>query len=76
MVTFQITTHGGQRLRQRGITVEDLEAAMTRCHKHKPGHGTNWMHYSRARGRVIKIVTVQRSCTGRLTLVTAMWKDE
>lgn len=75
MVTLVITAHARDRFELRGVSEQDVRAAIPGCYEHRPAHHGRRMHLSTIRGRTLKVVTAEQSCTGRLTIVTAMWKD-
>lgn len=75
MADLKLTAHARLRFEQRGVTEQDIVAALGGCYEHRPADHGRCMHLSMIRGRTLKIVTVEQSCTGRLTIVTAMWKD-
>lgn len=75
MPTFSITRHARRRMGQRGITENDLRAALAACYQHTPSDGDGWMHHSQLGEQIMKVVTAEQTCTGRLTVITVMWKD-
>jgi hypothetical protein len=75
MITLVVTAHARVRFEQRGVGENDILAALQSCFEHRPAHHGRRMHLATVRGQTLKVVTVEQSCTGRLTIVTAMWKD-
>lgn len=75
MITLILTAHARQRFEQRGVSEQDVRDALKACYEHRPADRGRRMHLATIRGQILKVVTVEQSCTGRLTVVTAMWKD-
>ncbi|WP_082933179.1 DUF4258 domain-containing protein [Mycolicibacterium elephantis] len=74
MTTLIIRGHPRRRMSQRGITEADILSALRACLLHRPGEDDALVHEGRVSARVLIVVTVERSCTGTLTIKTAMWK--
>lgn len=74
MVDLIIRGHPAQRMTQRGITEEDIKAALADCNLHRAGDGGSWRHEGRVGERTLIVVTVEQQCTGTLTIKTVMWK--
>lgn len=75
MLTLVLTAHARDRFEQRGVSEQDIRMALQSCLEHRPAHHGRRMHLATVRGQTLKVVTAEQSCTGRLTIVTAMWKD-
>ncbi|MFC0314467.1 DUF4258 domain-containing protein [Gordonia phosphorivorans] len=76
MVHLQITAHARRQCQRRKITEADIVVALRACHLHREGDNSNWVHQATVDDRELGIVTVERSCTGTLTVVTAWWRGE
>ncbi|MFI7332302.1 DUF4258 domain-containing protein [Micromonospora aurantiaca (nom. illeg.)] len=69
----KITIHGEERLRQRGITREDVESALNRPHRVKPGQlGSKWVYGYDTEGRILKVCI---STNDENTVITAARPD-
>jgi hypothetical protein len=70
----RLTRHVEERLRQRGITREDVIAALNREVRTSPGTpGTIWVWGYSAAGRILK-VCVRRDVEEDV-VITAAWPD-
>jgi hypothetical protein len=70
----RLTRHAEERLRQRGITTEDVISALNREIRTSPGQpGTTWVWGYAAAGRILK-VCVRRDAEEDV-VITAVWPD-
>ena len=68
-----LTRHALERMAERGITEDQVHAALTHELYRTPGQaGTIWVHGLAGRGETLKVcVTVDMS-----TVITAAWPDQ
>lgn len=66
-------THARKRMRQRGITQDDVECALRREIRRKPGEpGTIWIYGASTEGRILGVCVT----TDRSVVITTAWPDE
>lgn len=78
MYVINLTAHASHRMRRRGITVKDIEQALSSCIQHLPGDQGGVCHVGHGvNGNELKVWTPPMPLDhsgGRVTVKSVAWK--